>query len=71
MYRDAHGIIFVYNPNNLDSSSKLDYYFESFVNQNNIGVFNEKTCLVIQHGKSNEGQRPATSLCKYKEQSAQ
>ncbi|XP_046670108.1 intraflagellar transport protein 22 homolog isoform X2 [Homalodisca vitripennis] len=52
IYKDANGIVFVCDLSVPDASSKLDYYFESFVNQNSL--LSSKNCLLIENVKNNE-----------------
>lgn len=64
MYKDAHGIVFVYDPSLPGVANELDNYFEAFINESgNFSLTNTKNWLVIKHTKNNDSTN--TTLCKY------
>lgn len=63
LHRDAQGIVFVYDPAAPEQIPKLDYMYESFINQSGLSV---KNCLVIEHCKSSENiSSGPINKCKY------
>ncbi|XP_054273111.1 intraflagellar transport protein 22 homolog [Macrosteles quadrilineatus] len=62
MYKDAHGIVFVYDPSLPGVASELDNYFEAFINESgNLSLTNTKNWLVIKHTKNNDSTNTTLS----------
>ncbi|XP_075220125.1 intraflagellar transport protein 22 homolog isoform X2 [Lycorma delicatula] len=58
-YRDAQGIIFVYDADSDEQLTELDEYFDNFVVQSGI---DHNNCLIIAHSLQNSNSNPTAIL---------